>query len=886
MYLESSQMGSIKATMHQNQAEVIHAQQLANQASSGSAETRSPDHLVPIYGTEWAAWKWVCVRGAGFPSHLLDRLSASLSVAAAEEVTTAKLALKASIRESGVLVREVLGSVEDSILKKRLHRALKALNQGRLPTDLSHLPAEAAQKLSAAQTLETSAIAEYQSQFQSDLTRISRAIRETANDDLFQRAVLLQNAPALRHIRHAFRPPAGKEEKRGFKERQNEELIASYLQRYCAKNDTIGFFGPVGWARFTLAGHAIKARAGSSLIETSSMYFEHWCIEALANRISEDERLRPWFAPRRSPYFYLDGTKLYYPDGIHKSVMPSHAAVLERCDGERTARSIALELIKAPGSRFHNEAEVYAILEQMAARHILSWKLELPVEACAEERLRRALQRIDMPDLRLPVLAALDELESARQLVAAANTSAETLDASLHVLEETFTRLTGKATSRAAGEMYAGRTLIYNDCRRDLDIELGPPLVCELGPPLSLILASARWFTHRTAQLYHEAFLTAYRDLVAKNGASQVNFIQFWLAVQELIVNPETALFNQVLVEFQDSWQEVLNVPWGESRVQYQSSDLRAKVLSTFNAVGPGWSAATYHSPDVMIAAPDVDSIRLGNYLLVLGELHLAVHTLRGAFAMLQHPSPREMYAAMEYDVPAPHIFPIPRSSWPGLTTRTAITLIPDNHFHVEVSPESVSPAERSRTLPISAFVVESSGEEVVVRSRDRSMSLTAIEFLSELLSLQLADHMRILPRRPHTPRVMIDRLIVTRESWRIPASDIPFVHEEEESARFYLAQQWRESLRLPRFVFARISVEPKPVYVDFSSPLYVELLCKMVRRVFASDHPEKKVELSEMLPTPEQNWLRDASGQKYTSELRIVIADRMPVALPQAKCH
>jgi hypothetical protein len=54
-------------------------------------------------------------------------------------------------------------------------------------------------------------------------------------------------------------------------------------------------------------------------------------------------------------------------------------------------------------------------------------------------------------------------------------------------------------------------------------------------------------------------------------------------------------------------------------------------------------------------------------------------------------------------------------------------------------------------------------------------------------------------------------------------------------------------------------------MYVDFASPVYVELLCKMVRRELASDHPEKQVELSEMLPTPEQNWLQDASGQKYT---------------------
>jgi hypothetical protein len=863
--------------MDLNQAEYIAKQTFVDQSANGLEETATPDHLAPIYGKEWAAWKWICVRGAGFPSHLVERLSSPLTLAAAQELISARLTVQASIKESIAVVRQALSSIEEQGVAKRLHRSLKALNQGRLPTSVSELPAAVAEKLLAAQSGENEALTKFKAEFQSEVARISSAIRETANDDSFQRAILLQNARAMRHMRSAFRPAAGAEQKRGFKERQNEELIASYIQRYSAKNDTIGFFGPVGWARFVSEGDAITARPGPGLIKKSSMYFEHWCIDALANKISEDERLRPWIAPRRSPYFYLDKTNLYYPDGVHRAVIPSHAAVLERCDGERTARQIALELLGLPNSYFHNEIEVYSALQHMAERHIIFWKLELPVEAGAEKRLRRALHRIEAADLRLPVLAALDELENARQHVAAANTHSEALDASLQALEETFIRLTGRETSRAAGEMYAGRTLIYNDCQRDLQIEIGPALVSELGPPLSLILTSARWFTHRTAQLYREAFLKAYQDIVAKSKLSQVNFMQFWLAVQELIVDPKIALFKQVLVEFQDSWHKILNLPQGESRVYYQSSDLRAKVSSIFNAARPGWSGATYHSPDVMIAAPDVDSIRAGDYILVLGELHLAVHTLRGAFAVSQHPSPRDMYAAMEYDVPAPHIFPVPRKSWPGLTTRTAITLVPDNHFSVEVSPDSVSPMERSRTLPISAFVVEISGGEVVVRSRDRSISLTAVEFLSELLSLQLADRLRILPRLPHTPRVMIDRLVITRESWRIPASDISFIHEKEESARFYQAHEWRKSLDLPRLVFARVPVEPKPVYVDFASPVYVELLCKMIRRVLASDHPEKQVELSEMLPAPEQNWLRDASGQKYTSELRIIVSDQIP---------
>jgi hypothetical protein len=73
--------------------------------------------------------------------------------------------------------------------------------------------------------------------------------------------------------------------------------------------------------------------------------------------------------------------------------------------------------------------------------------------------------------------------------------------------------------------------------------------------------------------------------------------------------------------------------------------------------------------------------------------------------------------------------------------------------------------------------------------------------------------------------------------------------------------------------VFVRVSVEVKPFYLDFDSPIYVEIFIKMIRRMLATD-TKGKVTLSEMLPTPEQAWLPDGDGQTYTSEFRMVAWD------------
>ena len=45
---------------------------------------------------------------------------------------------------------------------------------------------------------------------------------------------------------------------------RREEIVASYWQRYCGKNDTIGFFGPLAWGRIEDAGPPLASRSGGA----------------------------------------------------------------------------------------------------------------------------------------------------------------------------------------------------------------------------------------------------------------------------------------------------------------------------------------------------------------------------------------------------------------------------------------------------------------------------------------------------------------------------------------------------------------------------------------------------------------------------------------------
>src|SRR5262249_3987346 len=108
---------------------------------------------------------------------------------------------------------------------------------------------------------------------------------------------------------------------------------------------------------------------------------------------------------------------------------------------------------------------------------------------------------------------------------------------------------------------------------------------------------------------------------------------------------------------------------------------------------------------------------------------------------------------------------------------------------------------------------------------------------------------------------------------WRLCLDDMTFAFGKTSAARFLEARRLMSQRGLPRYVFVRTSGEKKPVYVDFESPIYVELLAKLVRQA-REKQTTGTVDVTEMLPTPEQCWLVDCEGKCYTSEVRMACVD------------
>ena len=87
--------------------------------------------------------------------------------------------------------------------------------------------------------------------------------------------------------------------------------------------------------------------------------------------------------------------------------------------------------------------------------------------------------------------------------------------------------------------------------------------------------------------------------------------------------------------------------------------------------------------------------------------------------------------------------------------------------------------------------------------------------------------------------------------------------------------------------VYVKVPVETKPHYLDLESPVFVEIFTRLVRRTAAQNPKALSVSVTEMLPVHGHQWLPDADGQRYTSELRLIGVDepiqRAVVALGMA---
>lgn len=194
--------------------------------------------------------------------------------------------------------------------------------------------------------------------------------------------------------------------------------------------------------------------------------------------------------------------------------------------------------------------------------------------------------------------------------------------------------------------------------------------------------------------------------------------------------------------------------------------------------------------------------------------------------------------------------------------------------YRIQLSPDAHT-VPFDKVLPFGSLVVETDGDELIARTRDGRVRFDILDIFSDFPTLSVTNGFSILSPRSYQPRVTIDRLVVSRESWTFAPADLEFAFEKTDAERFVAARRWSRELGIPRFAFFKSSSERKPLFVDFDSPLYVDLFAAAVRSCEDEVSGKQQITVSEMLPAIDQSWLPDANDRHYTSELRMVVVDR-----------
>jgi hypothetical protein len=416
--------------------------------------------------------------------------------------------------------------------------------------------------------------------------------------------------------------------------------------------------------------------------------------------------------------------------------------------------------------------------------------------------------------------------------------------AALEAFDVLLEELTGAPPAPSEDGAEGGRTPLYLDCLRDLDLDIGPALVAELAGSLPLMFEASRWWCGRSYALGNAILaeaLAAGPDEQPLAPLVGPVLDALWQLPRHL--QPEIPELRRRVAALLDGGDD---------------ETIAARGAAMFADHGPAWPFSVFQSADVQIAAADVEAIGAGDFLAVVGDFHPGNPLIQSLFSS-RFPGPESFRELFHADVGRPIVQPILMRS-PGMRLSARNIPDPTNPDDIHLLGPGITPIHVDyRALQISDLVVR--GQDVLDPDGGFRAPLIDLFFLPMFVAA-----MRTFAPFPEVgPRITIGRTVLRRATWRARAVDRP-----AEAAGMV---DWAAELGLPRRVFCLPAGEPKPVYVDFHSAALTRNLHRLLARA-ANANPDATVRFAEMLPGPDQCWLEHEHA-RYTSELRLVAVDQ-----------
>lgn len=694
--------------------------------------------------------------------------------------------------------------------------------------------------------------------YDNELNRIRQQLFSFLRNNMIREAIYLSNPEALKRIDSIVNDSNFKVNSRI---RQRLRLAWNYLQRFCAKNDTASFFGPIAWGEFgdkNMTKMEVNFKNGNWLAKRKTS-FEYWVIDRFSAAINQDPQLRQFLPIRINYGCYFYNEKLYFP--INKSIAPSKLGnnilnlLSDNSKNELTYGQLINRFCDCDESKRNTKNTVDFLIE----KGVIDLGIRIP-------------PGINSPELKL--ISALDALPSSshvslwsdriNKLIELKNQfEAGDLPARIEVNSKfgSFFEKTNINTIRTQGKMYVGRFAVYEDCGRNLSIILGQEISISIKKDMEVIMNLYVWLANILSTYMQDQYYYIWSDMI-KGDIEEVDFIHFLNQVQ--LTDCVECVVNSVKPIIEKAWKCLIKEESFENEYKLEKHDFvrlinllceyepRSKFLQKNNSV-------FIHSPDFMISANTVEAIKKGNYEVILGEVHPAVHTVSQPVAYPFCHKPKEILKEVS-DLLSNKTLVLADS--PESYQRSHIDWLECSELWQVVLPGNVAKVPAERQIPAGRGKVVF--EEGQLYFKDRKTGI-----VQDLLTLMPGDYHRAcfslagdvtgncLPYR-----LRYNNIIFKRYSWSIATDNLPKFKRPGESLDSYLDwQKWAKENKMPRYVFVKSPSETKPFYVDFKNPLAIDLLSSL-------DNRSEILRFSEMKPSPEELWLEDERG-KYCCEFR-----------------
>ncbi len=673
-----------------------------------------------------------------------------------------------------------------------------------------------------------------ETEWTADRARLREALHSRCAEEEVQGAVFLSN-PSIyensfrRYAQESLRPENADS-------RRLDRQAYTYLQRLCGKNETTSYFGPMGYGE-VLPDDRVSVEVAPSGDGRRRTFLAIWALTELARVIQRERVFRPELTLRQNPMFEVSATEVRCaPLGLEAPLSTLGARLVGLLgSGPQTVRALATQLGLTPGDL---EREALPLLK-------VAFVLRgLPFATNDLDTLESLIAAVEAFPPSAERTLWLERLGTFAALLGrfAVGTLAQRR-ALLAELEALFTALTGRPARRGEGGVYEDRLILYEEAASPFALRFGKSfaerLARALGPGLELSAG------------YGEQIQRGHRQEVTRllGPEGELDFLSYTVRTRPAEVSGTR--FSPVPPLAVEDTGPTLQLDPG--------------------IAPPAGDGARFALPDVCLCGPlpapgaPADGMEI---LLARVHHHLLVYGWLAAF----HPRPERFRRVSARFV----------GGEPGAAGLTALAVRRRNKgFYAFPGRSLLQSVTDTNDFPAQAL----SPTQARVRLTPQGPSLHGPDGQPLQLYFPLDDFSKFAPfaalgapsvvHAPlqaaggHTPRVSVGGAVYQRRRWQVPTQGLAGTTGVELALG---VQRLRRRLGLPRFVYGRTPAERKPYLFDLQSPFALELLRHALAGV-------EMITLEEMLPSPDQLFLRDGRG-RYTFELRMQ-AERWTVTPP-----